>query len=144
MSRTLFNRSLNVPAPVRKVSAEPKHTDRPVYIERSPEGDTRFFEKATGLELTRSEAVRLMRAYKAQTRGVSAANRTTKPHRKATHHVTWTVTLYRTDLQSGASKPIASEKAQTFLAISTKLAKLCMQHKSNGHSAVEVQIEQVR
>lgn len=147
MSRTLFNRSLNVPAPVRTVSDRKRTdgTDRPVYIEKGPYG-TKFFDKSTGEQITREYAVALMRAYKHGGAVEDVGERhpvKQQARRSATPKVTWRVELYRTVLRTGESKLIAKAEGQTFLAVSTKLASLCMKHKSDSNSAVEVQIEQV-
>lgn len=144
MSRTLFNRSEAVARPVKVVRKD--GTDRPVYIERGPYG-TKFFDKSTGEQITREYAVALMRAYKhgGAVEDVGERHPIRQQARRARKQsVTWKVQLYRTVLRTGESKLVAQAEGQTFLAISTKLAALCMKHKSDSKSAVEVQIEQVR
>lgn len=150
MSRNLFNRSEAVARPVRTVSDRKRTdgTDRPVYIEKGPYG-TKFFDKSTGEQITREYAIALMRAYKHGAHGLEpheakAAYGPRKVRKAPRHSVTWKVELYRTVLLTGESKLIAQAEGQTFLAVSTKLASLCMKHKSDKNSAVEVQIEQVR
>lgn len=140
MSRSLFNRTLAVPAPVKHVS--PKADARPVRIERTKFG-VRFYEAFTNEEISKAEAVAMMRAYKHGLKPEPSQPREPKAPRKARVERPWIVAIYRTDLATRKSETLAEVKAETFLAAATKLASFCMQYVSDERSAVEVKIEQV-
>jgi len=148
-----FDRSESQPKPVRRIIGDPNgitmDDPRPVRIERTSHG-VEFYSNVSGRRMTKEQAVAAMRAYKHGTAAVNAklGSLTTPPQRKASprkpKHAGFTVTLWRTSFKGGASKCIAQAHGETFLAMSTKLASLCMKHRSDAHSAVEVEITEGR
>lgn len=124
------------PKAVRTVSAPT--SARPITIERGPKGIA-FIDNATGQRVSKPVAVQMMRDWKAAKYEAPKAPKA----RKQRVERPWLVAVYRTSFATRESKLIVELQAATFLAASTKLASLCMEHTSDKNTAVEVVIEQV-
>lgn len=116
----------------------PATSARPVRIAKGPKGPE-FYNAMTGEQLTKPEAIAMMRAFKHG----SSAERTISPRqRKPRVERPWLVAAYRTNLNTRKSVTIEEVQASTFAAASMKLASLCMAHQGDETHAIEFRIEQ--